>query len=295
MTLNKNKLHLPVGHTLKIARTQLGLTQKQMAAGVISTSYYSKVENGQHEIDAESLFKILHAHNYTIKRFEFYLFQEVDARPQNKDIQSFYNKIVPAQNKGNKEALDELFAEVKAKKYLDLDEVTMYDIHVAAAYAWLQGSGKDIPASIKKTAKSKLLKEDWTALSIEYFSTWMMLFDIDECYILINSIINAYNDKHSKTNTVIDEISIDIAVVNYCDYCQLENVDKKYVEEAIKFLRAPNKMPQPSLMGFAILGVYYEALFNHDMKKARMIRDILVERGVGWSIRRSIKKLEEDK
>lgn len=295
MTLNQTDQHLSVGHTLKIIRAELGLTQKQMAAGVISTSYYSKVENGQHEIDAESLFKILYAHNYTVERFEIHLFSSINAQPQNKDIQSFYDKIIPAQNKGNKEALDDLFTEVKAKKYLNLDEITVYDIQVAAAYAWLQGSGKDVSVTIKKAAKSKLLKKDWTALSIWQFSTWMILFNIDECYILINSIIGSYNEKSLKINATIDELNIDVAVANYCDYCQLENVDKKYVEEAIKFLRAPNKMPQPSLMGFAILGVYYEALFNHDMKKARMIRDVLVESGVGWAIRRSIKKLEEDK
>lgn len=39
MTLNQNEYHLPVSRVLKKVRIGLGLTQKQMAAGIISTSY----------------------------------------------------------------------------------------------------------------------------------------------------------------------------------------------------------------------------------------------------------------
>lgn len=294
MTLYQDEQHISVGRALKTARKELGLTQKEMAAGVISTSYYSKVENGQHEIDAESLFKILHAHNYTIRRFDFLLYRDIEFQPRNKDMQSFYDKLMQAQNKGDKQTVDEMLAEVKAKNYSNSDEITMYDIYIAAAYAWLRGSGKDVPDAIKKVARSKILKEDWTVHSVRYFSSWMLLFDIDECYILVNSIIDAHLNTTLDLHTSFDEVSIDLAMANYCDYCQLENVDKKYAEPAIKYLRSP-RPPHPALMGFAILGVYYEALFNHDIKKARIIRDVLVESGVDWSIRRSIKKLEEDK
>lgn len=291
MTLNQNEYHLPVGHVLKKVRKGLGLTQKQMAAGIISTSYYSKVENEQHEIDAESLFKILHAHNYTIRRFEFLLFQA--SKPEDNDTQSFRDKLKAAQNAGSKEALNELFEDLKAKKYSDSDEITVYDIAVAAAYAWMKESNKDIPDAIKKAAKSRILKENWTVDSIASLSSWMMLLDIDECYILVNSIIDSYDNGNLDINTVYDEVAVNIVVVNYCDYCQIKNVDKKYVEKAIKFFKTSRKTPDPGLIGYSILGTYYEALFNHDMKKARIIRDILVESRADWSIRRSIKKLEE--
>lgn len=289
MTLNQAEQHLPIGHTLKIARAELGLTQKQMAAGVISTSYYSKVENGQHEIDAESLFKILHAHDFSISRFNYLLFSSGEFK--NDSLKDFFNKLIVAQNTGNKSALDELFAAVKAKKYSNLDEITMYDIFVTVAYSWMYGSSKDVPDVIKKAARSEILKKDWTINSIWRFSDYMLLFDIDECYILVNSILNS---KKLNTHVSMTKMTIDLMLVNYCDYCQLKNVDKKYVEEAIKFLKSSRELYDPLLIGYSILGVYYEALFDHDVKKARMIRDVLVESGVDWSIRRSIKKLEEE-
>ncbi|MBD5430449.1 helix-turn-helix transcriptional regulator [Lactobacillus sp.] len=288
MTSNQNKMPLSIGQALKTARIELGLTQKEMAAGIISTSYYSKVENGKHEIDAESLFKILHIHNYPVRRFEWFLFQNKEAEDNN-NLQIFRKKLTVAQNTGNKEVIDEVLADWKTKKYSDEDEITMNDISVAGMYASVQESNRGIPEAIKKAAK----KESWTKLSIVYFAQSMMLFDIDECYILVNSIINSYDKGNLDLNTIYDEVAVNLVIIDYCDYCQLKNVNKKYVEKAIDFLKTFHKTPDFVLIGYSILGVYYEALFNHDMEKARMIKDILVEGGMDWSIRRSIKKLEE--
>ena len=48
-----------IGSLLKAERLKLRLTQKQMAAGVISTSFYSKVENDINDINAKDLISIL--------------------------------------------------------------------------------------------------------------------------------------------------------------------------------------------------------------------------------------------
>ena len=41
---------MTIGSTLKQLRTKLGLTQAEMAAGIISVSFYSKVERDIHVI-----------------------------------------------------------------------------------------------------------------------------------------------------------------------------------------------------------------------------------------------------
>lgn len=52
-----------IGETLKSMRLHAGLTQTEMAAGIVSESYYSKVERGVHDISADALFKILIKHH----------------------------------------------------------------------------------------------------------------------------------------------------------------------------------------------------------------------------------------
>ena len=48
-----------IGSKLKRLRHELGLTQTEMAAGVLSVSFYSKVERGYQVIGAEEIIEIL--------------------------------------------------------------------------------------------------------------------------------------------------------------------------------------------------------------------------------------------
>lgn len=50
---------MTIGELLKSTRLNAGWTQKEMAAGVVSESFYSKVERGIHNIDADTLVKLL--------------------------------------------------------------------------------------------------------------------------------------------------------------------------------------------------------------------------------------------
>lgn len=43
---------MTIGELLKQTRQSLGLTQTEMAADIVSTSYYSKVERNIHQISA---------------------------------------------------------------------------------------------------------------------------------------------------------------------------------------------------------------------------------------------------
>lgn len=63
---------MTVGEALKQLRSQLGLTQEQMAGGIISESYYSKVERNLHIIDAKSLIMILRVHDIDMSSFLIY-------------------------------------------------------------------------------------------------------------------------------------------------------------------------------------------------------------------------------
>lgn len=60
---------MTIGEALKKERKDLGLTQTEMAAGVISTAHYSKIERDKHDISAYDLFEILTKNNISLLDF----------------------------------------------------------------------------------------------------------------------------------------------------------------------------------------------------------------------------------
>ena len=60
---------MTIGEALKKERKDLGLTQTEMAGNILTKSYYSKVERGQHEIKAIDLIEILRLHDIDVSRF----------------------------------------------------------------------------------------------------------------------------------------------------------------------------------------------------------------------------------
>lgn len=52
---------MKIGELLKMTRKNIGWTQKEMAVGIVSESFYSKVERGIHHINADTLLEILKA------------------------------------------------------------------------------------------------------------------------------------------------------------------------------------------------------------------------------------------
>ena len=58
-----------IGKKLKGLRKSLGLTQEEMAAGIMSKSFYSKIENGKSEIKIVDLLSILEKQKISLNDF----------------------------------------------------------------------------------------------------------------------------------------------------------------------------------------------------------------------------------
>ena len=96
---------MTIGEALKQLRLHAGLTQNQMAAGLMSESFYSKVERDVHEIDANLLIELLTAHHFDVVSFF--------ARVSNQDLRTepnfdLMNQISFAQNKKDLKTLDKI-------------------------------------------------------------------------------------------------------------------------------------------------------------------------------------------
>ena len=101
---------MTVGEALKQMRLQAGLTQTEMTAGVVSESFYSKIERGVHAVDVQVLINILSAHHMDVVHFFSLLnFQKSETEPNFEII----NQISFAQNKKDISALDKIKKELE--------------------------------------------------------------------------------------------------------------------------------------------------------------------------------------
>ena len=101
---------MTIGEALKQTRLRAGLTQKEMAAGIITPSAYSKIERGVHSVDAEVLIRILSEHHFDVTGFFAQLNFQTSKEEPNFEL---LNQISFAQNKKDLEALDKISAQVK--------------------------------------------------------------------------------------------------------------------------------------------------------------------------------------
>lgn len=100
---------MTIGEALKQTRLHAGLTQEEMAAGIISESFYSKVERDIHEIDANVLIKILAKHHFDVVSF----FSQVNNSDNTLDPDfDLMNQISFAQNRKDLKKLDEIAAKI---------------------------------------------------------------------------------------------------------------------------------------------------------------------------------------
>ncbi|MCO0806619.1 helix-turn-helix transcriptional regulator [Lactobacillus helveticus] len=95
---------MTIGEALKSLRLHAGMTQTQMAAGIVTESFYSKVERGVHAIDANILIKILAAHHFDVTNF----FEQISNQQTTEPFFNMAGEITYAQNNRDVQALDKI-------------------------------------------------------------------------------------------------------------------------------------------------------------------------------------------
>lgn len=115
---------MTVGEALKQIRLQAGLTQTQMTAGVVSESFYSKVERGVHAIDVQTLVNILSAHHMDVVHFFSLLnYQKSETEPNFELI----NEISFAQNKKDIKRLNKIKKKIENEGGYSLPLIYNFD------------------------------------------------------------------------------------------------------------------------------------------------------------------------
>lgn len=262
---------MTIGEALKQLRFHAGLTQGQMAAGIVSESFYSKVERDVHAIDANSLIELLKVHHFDIVDF-FAKFEQQDSKAEPNF--SLVNRIAFAQNKKDLQELDKIAAEIKKK---NPKPSFWLQFRLEDAYAWVLHSNKRISPELKRKVKSLIVDQSWDRTSYHYLSQAVIFLDIDEAYHYVDSAFRAYEKTPANDTFTLQFVAL--IAVNFlnCCYHQKDKVIKKYVDRAVGFLR---ELPKDGVIAiYSVLGTYYEAVFDGDEATANMVIKILDKSG----------------
>ncbi|WP_308555577.1 helix-turn-helix transcriptional regulator [uncultured Lactobacillus sp.] len=249
---------MTIGQALKSLRLHAGLTQEEMAAGIMSVSFYSKVERDIHEIDTNTLIKLLAVHRFDAISF----FTQVVNQDKNigNPYYSIESEITFARNTKDLKKLDEINKRIKEEDSIP----NWLRFRVELAYAWVTHSNKYISPELKKKVRNGeiLPTDNWDRRSYYFLSQAVIFMDIKEAYEQVNLAYAAFK-KHPATDPFSLQFVSWIAV-NFLNCCYHQKADVKYTKSSIEFLRS---LPITPEIGFsAVLGTYYEALFNHDQK-----------------------------
>lgn len=269
----------PIGEALKQMRKAYGLTQSQMAAGVISESYYSKVERGDNRINADALVNLLVSHHFDVGKFFDRLVNQSSVEP---DLQ-IATEISIAQYTKNLKRLDELSKELKTRPE---GSPSWLELRITLAYAWINHSPEQVPDGVKNKIKKIILEDNWNRGSYQTFCNSIIIYEIEEAAPLVRNAL-----EHFVANPEYDEFTLQyvaLIAVNFlnCAY-HASKEERKSVHsticQAIEFLK--NDLPvEPAIGFYKIMGVYYKALFDGKLSLVNHISEIVKEIGYGLSI-----------
>lgn len=257
---------MTIGQALKQQRLHAGLTQKEMTAGLVSESFYSKVERDVHAIDANLLIDILSAHHFDVVGF----FSRINNQPSkvSPDFE-IITQIVFAQNRKDLEALDKIAQDLEDGK---IEASTPWlKLRLEWAYAWILNSNKMVSSANQNRVKKLLSEGNWDRTAYHYLSQAVVLLEIDDAYQLVNEAFKSYEKKPQNDTFTLQFIAL--VAVNFLNCCYHQQAKMEYIQRALNFLQ---KMPVDPAIGLEkIVGKYYEALFSQDEKSQKLIIAVL--------------------
>lgn len=259
---------MTIGQALKDTRKALGLTQTEMAAGIVSPSFYSKVERGVHDIGADELLAILNANDINYTEFFGHL------KSNNLMQEDYLQEINQAYQHEDKNRLISL-----KKKILSLPDSRQKEYYLLQLHLTLEVylvKADKIPKDLIKNLKNFVFQyNEWDAKALQIFRETMRVYDLDELSFLINSILGKYPEP-DKLAVNLQEI-IGAICVNYLDICY-EFDQKELISRPLLYLK---KIPaSKQVLLIKILANYYEAIFSRDSQTSRQIFAVL--KNAGW-------------
>lgn len=270
-----------IGSKLKRLRHELGLTQTEMAAGVISVSFYSKVERGFHDIGAEELIEILRKHNISFQEF---FSEETKENANKKKVNLLMNQLVKAANEDNDSEIDKIINEFEniSPQTTFIESLILQAKIISNTHD--KHSLESLSAEDKKKIKQLVFQKDTDEndyLRIVLISNVIQIYNIDEATFLINSIIRRYHNVTEVEKRVV--VALSVLMINYIDLCFQRN-KSNLCQVAINYIK---KLPNIIELTFSkILGKYYEDIIHNNEEEASKIKEVLIIAGYDVNVKR---------
>lgn len=260
-----------IGELLKETRLNAGWTQKEMAAGIVSESFYSKVERGIHKIDADTLVKILKGRKLNPVVF---FKQAIDIASNEKNTAS--NRIVikamHATDCRDLQEWQQVFEEYKESSEKGVEYTQWLSYMLDLARAWILRSPENITPKTREQIKRVINEKNWNIFTFNLLSMCLIALDPEQVKYFTHKAYETFK----KTNGILDINSTTIMsmlATNFLIYAYLHNFAKKDYQEIFEFFQSLPMLPQ--YFAPRMIFKYYQALVNQNQKNIEKYGSIL--------------------
>ena len=179
---------MTIGELLKEERMEKGLTQKQFADGIVSTSYYSKVEKDEHRITAEDLIAVLEHNNIPLWSF----FKELSLKGnfQHEYKINLEAEVMDAYYHSDSKRLEEIIQDLNNSNEPDKKD----DLLIVEG--WLESLKEDDEEpniEVREALKDRVFNiPNLNKVKLTLFCNFMDFYDLDSNIAIAKNAINKF-------------------------------------------------------------------------------------------------------
>lgn len=267
---------MTIGEALKQIRHELYLTQEQMCAGVVTRSFYAKVESGRNRISADKLTEILFEHDIDITYFYQLLRNTYSSQSKLKE-NDLNQKMNQAFNSGKIELIEQNY-----HKILLQSNSSILKLRAMISVANL----KDELNLIDPKVKEKLFVEfdegaNWMTRPdlLRLFTDTMPLWDSSDLSFFIGRLL-AKVQKERNIPELLQERYLRV-FENYLAVYYKKNNPVKTIDVNVQktFDYILNLEPTVHFLLYKIAAVYLQNLFLGNKEEAQKIKDEMKKYG----------------
>lgn len=269
---------MTVGELLKEYRIKQNKNQKEFAAGIVSQSYYSKVEKNIHRITVDDLLLLLTHNAIPVKNF----FEKLEIDPhqqQLNQVNALFEEVTRANYADNSLAR---FKKIK-EKAINLDiEADMKKKMLLIIDGFLE-SEKDDPETFDFNLRNKIKEElflmpEYDTYKLSVYANFVDLYDFDSNRQIIKQIVKALEKKKVERQ---DEILFAI-ILNVLK----QGVEEKKDSELNELIKIGHQIfVIPEFFMYRETLTFYEELiaYRTDKKERHLKKCELILESFEWS------------
>lgn len=267
---------MTIGEALKQIRHELYLTQEQMCAGVVTRSFYAKVESGRNRISADKLTEILFEHDIDITYFYQLLRNTYSSQSKLKE-NDLNQKMNQAFNSGKIELIEQNY-----HKILLQSNSSILKLRAMISVANL----KDELNLIDPKVKEKLFVEfdegaNWMTRAdlLRLFTDTMPLWDSSDLSFFIGRLLAKVQKEHNIPE-LLQERYLRV-FENYLAVYYKKNNPVKTIDVNVQkiFDYILNLEPTVHFLLYKIAAVYLQNLFLGNKEEAQKIKNEMKKYG----------------